>query len=79
MIGTIVTFLAQFFPGNGQVPLLLPWGIDSIMVQGVQGYKILATAFPPFTVVLNAFLIYIGFRIALQLLKAVPVLGRTIR
>ena len=51
---------------------------DGYIFTGVQGYKILSTAFPPFKVVLDAFTIYIGFRIILRLLKALPVLGKTI-
>ncbi len=77
-ISVIVNMFGQFLPGNGDVPLLLPWGIDSIFNQGVTGYKILSTSFPPFAVVLDAFLIYLGFKIIIRLLKAVPVLGKTL-
>ncbi len=77
-IGEIINQLAQFFPGYGSFPLLLPWGIDSMVSGGVNGYKILANAFPPFQVVLTAFIAYLGFRIILRLLKAVPILGKTL-
>lgn len=77
-IGVVITYLGQFLPGAGQVPLLLPWGLDTWVNQGVQGYKVLAISFPPFSVVLDAFLIYIGFKIAIRLLKAVPILGKTL-
>ena len=74
----VASFFAQWMPGAGEVPLKLPWGIDDIMVAGIQGYKVLAQAFPPFQSVLNAFVIYILFRIGLRLLRAVPILGRTL-
>jgi hypothetical protein len=79
MVGVVLISIGSFLPGSGQVPLLLPWGIDEMVSIGVNGYKVLSTSFPPFQVVLQAFIIYIGFRIALQILKAVPILGRTIR
>ncbi len=76
---SILGIFAQFIPGSGQVPLLLPWGLDDIINAGVVGYKTLSTAYPPFAIVLQAFIIYIGFKITMQLLKAVPILGRTLR
>lgn len=78
-ITIIITFLGRYIPGYGDVPLLLPWGTDLWFQQGITGYKILAQSFPPMGVVLTAFLIYIGFKIAIQILKAVPILGRTLR
>lgn len=74
----IVTKLTLFLPGAGQVPLKIPWGMDDILVTGVMGFKTIAQAFPPFTIVLNAFIIYFLFRIGLQLFKALPLLGRTV-
>lgn len=58
---------------------VLPWGIDTYLQQGVQGYRMLALYFPPFQTVIDAFLIYIAFKIIMQVLKAVPLFGRTIR
>ncbi len=78
-VTVIINFFAQFLPGNGQVPLLLPWGTDDIVSSGVAGFKVIAQSFPPFDIVLQAFLIYIGFKIILRLLKAVPILGRTLQ
>lgn len=57
-------------------PFRLPWGVDNILVTGVSGYKMLAQYFPPFTVVLDAFLIYIGFKLAVRLLRMIPMVGR---
>lgn len=77
-ITVIVTFLGQWLPGYGELPLKLPWGTDDWISQGITGYKILAQSFPPMGVVMKAFLIYIGFKIVIRLLKAVPILGRTL-
>jgi len=56
----------------------LPWGLDSIFQQAVSGFKGFMAIFPPLQTVFNAFLIYLGFRIALRIVKAVPFLGRTV-
>ena len=78
-ITIVVTFLGQFLPGYDTVPLQLPWGTDVWISQGITGYKILAQSFPPMGVVMTAFLIYIGFKIAVQLLKMIPIIGRSLR
>lgn len=57
----------------------LPWGVDEYLQQGVQGYRLLMIYFPPFETVLTAFLIYIGFKILMQILKSIPFLGKIIR
>jgi hypothetical protein len=62
----------------GQVPLLLPFGLDSIINQGVQGYKILSQAYPPFNDILNAFIILLLFKIILRFMKMIPIIGRTL-
>lgn len=77
-LGYLITAFGSLLPGNGQVPFLLPWGTDEWFSQGITGYKILAASFPPMGVVFTAFLIYIGFKIVVQILKAVPILGRTL-
>lgn len=74
----VVSFFTAYLPGAGQVPLLLPWGTDSILLQAVTAYKDLAIAFPPFQTVLTAFIIYMLFRIALKILKVVPFVGNMI-
>jgi hypothetical protein len=79
-IGVILGFFGSFFPSDPSCGCVtsLPWGIDSILTQGVNGYKILAESFPPFGIIFTAFLILLGFKIALKLLKGVPLLGRTL-
>lgn len=75
---SFIGFLTGWLPNSGDAVLKLPWGIDDLMVQGVNGYKILAEAFPPFNVVLSAFIIYLGFRIAMKILRMVPLFGKSI-
>ncbi len=57
---------------------VLPWGIDSILVSAVGGFKSMIVVFPPLGIVFQAFMIYLLFRVGMQLLKGVPFLGRTI-
>jgi len=56
----------------------LPWGIDSVLVSAVGGYKALAVFFPPLTVILTAFILYLSFRVILMVLKMIPFIGRSI-
>lgn len=75
----VVGLLTGFLPNSGEVPLKIPYGIDEILLQGIGGYNMLSTYFPPFQVVLTAFLIYFGFRLALMIIRAIPILGKTIQ
>jgi len=82
VLANIISLFGSIFPNydpTGSTLLQLPWGMDAIFVQGIQGYKVLAKAFPPMDTILTAFLIYIGFKITIQVLKAVPFLGKTLR
>lgn len=54
----------------------LPFGIDSILVQGVGYIKFLATVFPPIDSVLNGFLYIIGFKVLMKLVRLIPWFGR---
>jgi len=47
----------------------LPWGTDAYVVQGVQLFRLLAGFFPPFATLLTAFLLYLGFRLSMILVK----------
>lgn len=74
----IMSLFTFWLPNSGDVPLLLPWGIDNILVSGVGGYRMLMTVFPPFGTILSAFLIYFGFKIVIRLLRMIPIIGKTI-
>jgi len=54
----------------------LPWGIDAILIMAVGLFKAFVAIFPPMQIVFEAFLIYIGFRIILKLLRMIPFVGR---
>lgn len=69
MLLTVVITLVGFLFGLFPLITELPWGLDAVVVQGVGGYKLLATAFPPLSTVLTIFLIYISFRLGMILLR----------
>ena len=79
MFAKIAELFAWVFPNPmGQNPLLLPYGLDNIFQTGITGYKILAQSFPPFTYVMNAFVILLVFKIIMRFMKMIPIIGRAI-
>lgn len=50
---------------------VLPFGIDPILVNSFQGFYAFMNVFPPLAIVLQAFLLYCGFRLALLLFKVI--------
>lgn len=65
IIITLVGIIFSMFPTIEE----LPWGLDSVLSDGVAGYKEIAEVFPPMETMMTIFLIYLGFKIALILLK----------
>jgi len=47
----------------------LPFGVDAYIEQGVSGYKLLASYFPPLDLFMDLFLIYIGYKLIMLLIK----------
>jgi len=47
----------------------LPWGVDSVLTDGMGYYRALMAIFPPLSTVLNAVLIYLGYKIAIIVLR----------
>lgn len=47
----------------------LPWGVDSVLSDGMGYYRTLMDVFPPLSTVLNAVLIYIGYKLAIIVLR----------
>jgi len=47
----------------------LPWGVDAFFSDGMGYYRYLAEFFPPFSTVLQAFLLYIAFKLAIIVLR----------
>jgi len=64
-VTSFLSFVFAMFPTVTE----LPWGVDNFVVSGVGYYKALMHFFPPFSTVLNAFLIYIGFRLGILILR----------
>ena len=57
---------------------VLPWGIDSIFVSAVSSFKAMVDVFPPFGIVFDAFLFYLGFKIVIRIVRMIPIVGRYI-
>lgn len=47
----------------------LPYGVDTALSVGVGYFNVIASAFPPFGLMMQVSLIYISYRIALMVLK----------
>jgi len=47
----------------------LPWGIDGVVETAMGNFRALMEFFPPFSTVLNAFLLYIAFRLGILVLR----------
>lgn len=47
----------------------LPWGVDSVLTDGMGYFRGLMLIFPPLSTVLNAVLIYFGYRLAIIVLR----------
>lgn len=55
---------------------VLPFGIDSILVQGVGYVHYVASIFPPIQSILSGFLYVVGFKIVLKVIRLIPWFGR---
>lgn len=75
VLNSIGDSLTVYFP----VITELPWGIDSILLNAVLGYKKLSTYFTPLNTMLVAFVIYLGFKFSLIILRMIPFVGRAIK
>jgi len=69
MVMSIVAALTFWLPGAGQYPLYLPWGLDDIVVSSFTYFKSFVAVFPPLEIVLQAFLLYLGWKIAMMFLR----------
>jgi len=69
LIFGILSALTFWMPGYGDVPLLLPWGIDAIFVQMAGYFKGAIETLPYLQVVLTCFLIVIAFEIGMMFIK----------
>lgn len=62
---SIISFIFYPFPTITEIP----WGVDSFLVNGVGYFKALMEFFPPLSTVFSAFMIYIGFRVSIIVLR----------
>lgn len=65
IVFSIVTLLFSFLPDGNT----LPFGIDNILITATQYFYAFVDVFPPMGIVLQAFLYYLGFKIAMLILK----------
>ena len=61
--------LLFFLPGYGQVPLLLPWGIDPIVQKMAMYFNGAIVTLPYLQVVLQVLGIGLGFELALLVIR----------
>jgi len=47
----------------------LPWGVDTVFSDGMGYYRYLMDIFPPLSTVLSAVLIYLGYKLAIIVLR----------
>jgi len=69
MLVKMINGLFSLFP----VVEILPFGIDSVLVQGVAYLQFLITVFPPLGLMLDAMLIVISFKLILKAVAMIPI------
>ena len=75
-IPSIILDSFSILTGGASTVTVLPFGIDSILVQGVGYIYFLASVFPPISAVLTGFLFIIGFKILMKFVRLIPWFGR---
>jgi len=66
---TILISIAQALTGFLPTVETLPWGIDALLVTSTGYFKGFMQIFPPLQIVFGAFMLYLGFRLLLIVLK----------
>lgn len=69
LIMGLLGLLTSWLPGYGNVPLLLPWGTDSLISTIISYYRGAIETLPYLATGLNAFIILLGFELAMLILK----------
>lgn len=67
ILKTTVLLLFGFLPPAD----VLPWGMDPIVSQAISYFNAFIVIFPPIGVVFQAFILYLGFRLAMLLIKLI--------
>lgn len=66
----VLQFLTAWLPtGPDSVGITLPWGLDDLLINAMSYFRAFIEIFPPAGVVLQAFIIYLGFKLGLMILK----------
>lgn len=75
LLTLINLFTSVFFVIGSFLPTVteLPFGIDSILVQGAGYVHFLGGVFPPLGYLLQAFMYYLGFLLLLKVFRLIPV------
>lgn len=68
IIQLVILIISLFFAPFPTISEL-PWGIDTFLSNGMSYYRQLMVYLPPLSTVLSAFLIYIGFRLSIIVLR----------
>lgn len=74
LVTLLLTAVFQYVP----VITELPYGIDSILVTGMTYLHAIIAVFPPLGIMLSGFLIILGFKTLMLVLRAVPIIGRIV-
>lgn len=68
--GNMLNLMFSFLPRVDE----LPFGMDGYLEQAVSTFKAFAEIFPPFEVVLQAFLFYLSFKIMMLTLRLLRII-----
>lgn len=58
---------------------VLPFGIDSILVQGMGYVRFISGVFPPIGSIIDGFLFILAFKMIMIFLRIIPLIGRLFR
>ncbi len=72
IFGTFVTVLSGVLSFLPKVTTI-PWGVDSVLVQGVGYFHFIGKVFPPIEIMLTGFFVVVGFKITLKLVAMIPI------
>jgi hypothetical protein len=71
LIMSLLGMITSWLPGFGDVPLLLPWGTDGILIQMVSGLRGASSTFPYINALINSFIVTLTFELGLLTMKLV--------
>jgi hypothetical protein len=75
---TIIIAVFQVFFNFMPVVTELPYGIDAILVEGMGYLSFLMEVFPPLSTMLTGFIVVLGFKLGMMVVKMIPFVGRAV-